>query len=120
MGGVGETNGMTTAFTEALNGPIAYGSTPYVDQADVLQNMGSLLTPRGDTFVVRTYGDSLDKNGKVMARAWCEAIVQRTPDYSDTADEDYLKFSELSSDVNKRFGRKFYVVNFRWLNPKEI
>lgn len=116
----GETEGMTTAFTAALKGPIAYGSTPYVDQADVLRHMGSTLTPRGDTFVIRTYGDSLDKNGNVAARAWCEAIVQRTPEYLDTADKAHLKNSELVSEANKQQGRRFQIISFRWLNADEI
>ena len=69
------------AFPEALEGPVAYGSAAYVDQADILRNLGAQLTPRGDTFVVRAYGDSLDSAGKVQARAWCEAVVQRVPEY---------------------------------------
>ncbi|MES2982536.1 MAG: hypothetical protein V4727_09505 [Verrucomicrobiota bacterium] len=120
IGGSTETTGMTTAFTRALEGPIAYGSTPYVDQADILRHTGSLLTPRGDTFVVRAYGDSLDKNGNVVARAWCEAVIQRTPDYVDTSDEAHLKQSDLVSETNKRYGRKFNVIGFRWLNANEV
>jgi type II secretory pathway pseudopilin PulG len=116
----GETDGMATAFTKALEGPIAYGSTPYVDQADLLRHMGSILTPRGDTFVIRTYGDSLDKGGNVAARAWCEAVVQRTPEYLDTADEAHLKNSELVSEVNRQQGRRFQIIAFRWLNSDEI
>lgn len=115
-----ETIGMTTAFTKALEGPIAYGSTPYVDQADILRHMGSVLTPRGDTFVVRAYGDSLAKNGNVEARAWCEAIIQRTPDYVDTSDDAHLKQSDLLSESNKRYGRKFNIISFRWLNVEEV
>lgn len=120
IGGSTETNGMTTAFTKALGGPIAYGSTPYIDQADILQYTGSLLTPRGDTFVIRTYGDSLDKNGNVVARAWCEAIVQRTPNYIDTSDDAHLKQSDLASEGNKLYGRKLNIIGFRWLNANEI
>lgn len=120
LGGSTETNGMVTAFTRALEGPIAYGSTPYIDQADILRHMGSILTPRGDTFVIRTYGDSLDKNGNVLARAWCEAIIQRTPDYVDSTDDAHLKQSALASDSNKRYGRKLNIIGFRWLNANEV
>lgn len=111
---------MTTAFTKALEGPIAYGSTPYVDQADILRHMGSILTPRGDTFVIRTYGDSLDAQGNVVARAWCEAHVQRIPDYVDSTDDAHLKNSVLISEANKQFGRKFQIIAFRWLNSDEV
>ncbi len=107
-------------FPEALEGAIAYGSSAYVDQADVLRNLAEQLTPRGDTFVIRTYGDSIDASGKVVARAWCEAVVQRNPDYVDSKDESHLKQSDLSSASNKKFGRKLNIVKFRWLNGSEI
>ena len=111
---------MNPAFPKALDGPIAYGSAAYVDQADILRNFASQLTPRGDTFVIRTYGDSLDGNGEVRARAWCEAVVQRIPDYLDPADEPHVKHSDLTSTTNKAYGRRLHVINFRWLNESEI
>jgi hypothetical protein len=109
------------AFPEAANGPIAYGSSAYVDQADVLRHFAEQLTPRGDTFVIRAYGDALDKNGKVIARAWCEAVVQRTPDYVNGLDAPYLKQSDpsLSSD-SKLYGRKLVIAHFRWLSADEV
>ena len=115
-----EVKDITFAFPDAAKGPAAYGSSAYVDQADVLRHFAEQLTPRGDTFVIRTYGDSLDKEGNVLARAWCEAVVQRTPDYVDSADENHLKASALQSDANRRFGRSFQIVSFRWLNASEI
>lgn len=114
----------TAAFPEALSGPIAYGSTPYVDQADILRHIGSSLTPRSDTFIVRAYGDSLDVNGDVQARVWCEAVVQRTPEYLDpstaSGDRAHIKHADLVSDANKVFGRKLEMVSFRWLSADEI
>jgi hypothetical protein len=115
-----EKAGMNPAFPEALDGPVAYGSSAYVDQADMLRNFAAQLTPRGDTFVIRTYGDSLDPTGKVVARAWCEAIVQRVPDYVDSTDEPHLKQSALKSEANKLFGRKLQIVSFRWLGGSEV
>jgi hypothetical protein len=111
---------MNAVFPEAMEGAIAYGSSAYVDQADILRNTAEQLSPRGDTFVIRTYGDSIDANGKVIARAWCEAVVQRVPEYVDLKDKPHLKQSELSSDHNKKFGRKIRLVSFRWLNNSEI
>jgi len=109
------------AFPEAMYGPVAYGSTPYVDQADVLRHLGSSLIPRGDTFIIRSYGDALDVSGNVVARAWCEAIVQRKPDYLDPGvDENHFSQSRLSSETNKKFGRKFEIIHFRWLNADEV
>jgi hypothetical protein len=111
---------VNATFPEAMEGAIAYGSPAYVDQADMLRNLAEQLSPRGDTFVIRTYGDALDNSGKVIARAWCEAIVQRTPEYVDSSDEAYLKQADLSSDKNKEFGRKFEITRFRWLNDSEV
>jgi len=91
-----------------------------VDQADILRNFAEQLTPRGDTFVIRTYGDSLSENGEVIARAWCEAVVQRVPEYLDTQDENETKQADLQSPENIRFGRRFKIVSFRWLNADEV
>jgi Tfp pilus assembly protein PilX len=112
--------GMNADFPLALEGPIAYGSAAYIDQADVLRNFAAQLTPRGDTFVVRSYGDSLDSNGDVVARAWCEAVVQRIPEYIDSTDLEHVKQADLISLSNKMFGRKLSIVSFRWLNPEEV
>jgi hypothetical protein len=106
-------------FPDAAKGPIAYGSAPYVDQADVLQHFSEQLTPRGDTYVVRAYGDSIDGNGNIVARAWCEAVVQRVPEYCDSADAAHEKQSELT-ETNKMFGRNLIILSFRWLNSEEI
>jgi hypothetical protein len=115
-----ETSALDFEFDAAAKGPVAYGSAAYIDQADILRHLGSQMTTRGDTFVIRTYGDSLDANGKVVARAWCEAIVQRTPAYLDTSDDAHLKSVDLQSDTNKRFGRKFVITGFRWMTQDEI
>ncbi len=115
-----ETGGMGYAFADAAKGPIAYGSAAYVDQADILRQLAAQLTPRGDTFVVRAYGDAVDGAGNIVARAWCEAVVQRTPEYIDNADDCHLKTSSLSSAANQRFGRRLEIMSFRWLHSSEI
>jgi hypothetical protein len=116
-----ELGGMNPEFREALEGPIAYGSAAYVDQADILRGFGGQLTPRGDTFLIRTYGDSVDSDGQIKARAWCEAVVQRVPEYLDqTKDKPSTSFDELDSESNRQFGRPFRVVSFRWLDADEV
>ncbi|MEY3898471.1 MAG: hypothetical protein RLZZ214_3993 [Verrucomicrobiota bacterium] len=115
-----EINSMNPAFPEALEGPIAYGSSAYVDQADILSGLAEQLTPRGDTFVIRTYGDAMSPDGKVTARAMCEAVVQRLPEYLDGQDAAHLKQNELKSESNKRFGRRIAIISFRFLSPAEI
>lgn len=118
--GNSEIASMNPAFPEALAGPVAYGSAAYVDQADILRNFAEQLTQRGDTFVIRAYGDSLNTAGQVEARAWCEAVVQRVPDYLDPADESQVKQASLKSAANKTFGRQLRLVTFRWLNQTEV
>ncbi len=107
-------------FPEAMEGPIAYGSAAYVDQADILRSFPAQLTPRGDTFVIRAYGDSLDDAGNVVGRAWCEAVVQRLPEYLDPTDDSEVSQADLNSLSNQNFGRRLAIVKFRWLNPSEI
>jgi hypothetical protein len=114
-----ETSSLTFAFKAAAKGPVAYGSAAYIDQADILRHLGSQMTPRGDTFVIRTYGDSLAADGKVLARAWCEAVVQRVPNYIDPTNQPHEKQSALS-DSNKIFGRQFEIIHFRWMHRDEI
>jgi len=85
-----------------------------------LPNPLSLTQARSDYFRIRAVGESLDRTGKVVARAWCEAYVQRTPEYVDSTDPVHFRHAELGSSANRTFGRKFQIVSFRWLNPEEV
>lgn len=91
----------------------------FVTQADLLAMIGPALTPRGDTFLVRAYGDSVSPGGKITGRAWLEAVVQRTPDFVDDSQSPETETAALNA-INKKYGRKFRVVSIRWLNPEEI
>ena len=91
-----------------------------VTQGDILSALGSRVTVRADTFRIRGYGETRDATGKViLAKAWCEAVVQRVPDFVDPADPAYAQYSTLNG-VNKKFGRRYEIVSFRWLGPKEV
>jgi hypothetical protein len=93
----------------------------WLTQADVLQAIGPVIAARSDTFRIRTCGEALSADGKtVLARAWCEAIVQRVPDFIDPADPPFARLANLKSDLNKRFGRRFALTSFRWLSANEI
>lgn len=96
------------------------GSPATITQADLLGPIAPVLNARSDTFVVRGYGESLDASGRVTARAWCEAVVQRLPDYFDPADLPEVTTLGLKSDLNKRFGRQMKMISFRWLSPDEV
>lgn len=95
------------------------GIPGWLTQADVLQAIGPVISARSDTFRIRSYGESLDAAGNVIARAWCEAIVQRTPDYVDPTNPPEADYDSLNS-VNLSFGRRFEIISFRWLHPDEI
>ena len=95
------------------------GIPGWLTQADVLQVIGNSLTARSDTFRIRSYGESLDRSGNVIAKAYCEAIVQRNPGYVDPSNDPSTRGASLSA-TNQRFGRKFEIVSFRWLSPEEI
>ncbi len=94
----------------------AWGALGFVTQADLLQSLGPVLTARSDTFVVRAYGNALDEQGKILSEAWCEAVVQRTPEplYPDPHGLN----PDLERDID--FGRRFIIKRFRWLGRNEI
>ena len=95
----------------------AWGAPSYLTQADVLQVIGPALTARSDTFVIRTYGDAVDAAGVVQARAWCEAVVQRTP---EPLDPDESGLNPANPGTPEDFGRRFVITSFRWLQPGEV
>lgn len=96
------------------------GIPGWVTQADVLQAIGPVISPRSDTFRIRSYGEALDPStGQVTAKAWCEAVVQRTPLYVDAQNAATDRGAALNS-LNQFFGRRYQIVSFRWLSPNEI
>lgn len=113
---------------KAAKGSRYAGIPGYVMQSDILQGISSSLSVRGDTFVIRAYGESL-ADGKIAARAWCEAVVQRMPEYvdpSDAADKKMRIAGKLPGETaalqpaNQNHGRQFKITSFRWLNKDEI
>ena len=99
------------------------GFPGYLLQGDVLSSLGPSLAARSDTFTVRTYGDTVNPaTGVVEGRAWCEAVVQRTPDYvSPKNGATGNAPDEAATDAaNAAFGRRYQIVSFRWLGPNDI
>jgi hypothetical protein len=106
-------------YPAAAEGFSTYGVPGWTRQADILRPLAPILSVRDDTFTIRCYGDALDATNKVVARAWCEAVVRRTRDYADSADEADT-FTPPKSSANTTFGRRFRIVSFRWLSEAEI
>ena len=106
-------------FPAAAVGRSAYGLPGWTRQADVLRPIAPILSARDDTFTIRAHGDARDENGKIVSRMVCEAVVQRTRDYVDPAEAPELA-TPVTSTINKKFGRRFEIVSFRWLSPSEI
>jgi len=77
-----------------------------------LHAVAPYVTVRSDTFRIRAYGASTDRAGNILAEAWCEAVVQRSPDYVDPSDEAHER--DLTP-ANEIFGRRFRILSFRWL-----
>lgn len=76
----------------AGSGGINDGGPYYLTSADFLQTYGNFLTARGDTFLIRGYGDChRGRTGRILASAVGEMMVQRLPD------------------------RSFRIVYFRWV-----
>ena len=99
----------------------------YLTQADLLNALGPSLTARSDTFRIRAYGDVVNPaTGSTTpdSRAWCEAIVQRLPDYVDTSlppETDLAAVpASAAKTTNQAFGRRFKIVSFRWLSSHDI
>jgi Tfp pilus assembly protein PilX len=74
------------------------------DYTQILTALGPMLAVRSDTFRIRAYGEALNPAdpARIEAAAYCEAIVQRTP------------------EPMPGFGRRFVITYFRWLGPEDI
>ena len=99
----------------------------YLTQADLLTALGPSLTARSDTFRIRAYGDVVNPavgGATPDAHAWCEAIVQRLPDYMDNSMPAETDLSAAPTSpaktTNQAFGRRFKVISFRWLSSNDI
>ena len=112
-------DGVSYEYPKAAEGSSAHGVPGWIRQADVLRPIAPVLSARDDTFTIRTYGDARDNDGNILARAWCEATVQRSRDFVDSADQAG-SVEPPTSAVNQTFGRKYVIKSFRWLNTDEV
>jgi hypothetical protein len=112
---------------KAAEGHSTFGLPGWPRQADLLDRLSPVISVRDETFVVRAMGTSPLVNG-ATAKAWCEAVYQRLPEYVDAsipAHESPLGDANLSPTandylINVVLGRRFRLVSFRWLNPADL
>lgn len=112
-------NTASYTFSQAEAGIAAQGAPGVVKQADILTPIAPYLSARSDSFLIRTAGQKTDANGVVIARAYCEAVVQRVADFVDPRNVPTTAIASLNP-INRVFGRRFQIVSFRWLSPGEI
>jgi hypothetical protein len=100
-------------------------------QADILAAVGSALSTRSDTFVIRCYGDATDplNSSRSLAGCWIEAVVQRIPEFCDPSQppetevckpSDGRSHNPLLSKMNRVLGRRFVILSARVLSQKDL
>ena len=107
-------------FPEAEEGAMNYGAPSLVKQGDILTPIAPILSARSDSFIIRAYGDVKSADGRILAQAWCEAVLERGREYVDSSEDATTLPEELTKEINRSFGREFEIVSFRWLNPDEV
>ncbi|MFP6901101.1 MAG: hypothetical protein VCA36_09160, partial [Opitutales bacterium] len=90
----------------AANGVTGAMMPGWLSQADLLTPLAPVISVRSDTFRIRAYGDAGPDNPDI--RVWCEAIVQRVPEYiidevnfPDEGDPPHARPMEPYEDVNE-------------------
>ncbi len=133
---------LEAAIAEAgINTNVPEFSSQWLTQADIMTALAPTLFARSDTFVIRTYGEVLNPaTSAVEGRAWCEAVVQRLPEYfaepstftgdalasafepppPDPATPEVIPEATAAQKLNKQLGRRFKVISFRWLTRNDI
>lgn len=118
---LGDQSVIEKAIADAgLNSAVPEFSSQWLTQGDIMTALAPVLFPRSDTFVIRSYGEAVNPaTGATEGRAWCEATVQRVPEYFDKTQFEETPPAGLNP-LNRRYGRRFKVISFRWLTRSDI
>ena len=93
---------------------IPRNASAFLSQADLLSALSPGMSARSDTFRIRSYASIQSSlSQKSVARAYCEAIVQRIP---ERIDEDRSRIMENAQG----FGRRFKIIDIQWLNASQL
>ncbi|MEO1857338.1 MAG: hypothetical protein ABGY95_08270, partial [Rubritalea sp.] len=117
FGGVAVPKNHSELNSAGGSGKSSDGSVSQITQADILNRLAPSLTVRGDTYLIRTYGEATI--GNQTSRVWCEAVVQRGHEFVDTSQPSTTAPADLNL-INQTYGRRFNIVSFRWLSEKEV
>jgi Tfp pilus assembly protein PilX len=113
---------VVTSDGQQINDPltVAEFSSQWLTQADLVGLLAPVLFARSDTFRIRAYGDTANPvTGAVEGRAWCEALVQRLPDYCDATQPAETPPAALNP-LNQTYGRRFKIIHFQWLTASSL
>jgi len=100
-------------------------------QSDILEAVGSSLSTRSDTFVIRCYGEATDPldRSRTLAGCWIEAVVQRIPEFCDPSQPPETEVARLTdgqlhnpslNQTNRTLGRRFVILSTRTLTQKDL
>jgi len=100
-------------------------------QSDILEAVGSSLSTRSDTFVIRCYGEATDPLDptRTLSGCWIEAVVQRIPEFCDPRQPPETEVAKLTdgqlhnpllNQINRTLGRRFVILSTRTLTQKDL
>jgi hypothetical protein len=100
-------------------------------QSDILEAVGSSLSTRSDTFVIRCYGEATDPLDptRTLSGCWIEAVVQRIPEFCDPSQPPETEVAKLTdgqlhnpllNQINRTLGRRFVILSTRTLAQKDL
>ncbi|MEY3607773.1 MAG: hypothetical protein RLZZ447_561 [Verrucomicrobiota bacterium] len=121
--------GINTAVAEIDPEAKVQLNSQWLTQGDVMTALAPALFARSDTFTIRAYGEAVNPaTNATEGRAWCEALVQRVPEYFDpptgngdlTGDAAEVLPENLTSPLNLANGRRFRILSFRWLTQPDL
>ena len=121
----------TDPRTSSSNGHSLRAAPTSLMQSDILEAVGSSLSTRSDTFVIRCYGDATDPldPARTLAGCWIEAVVQRIPEFCDPSQPPETEVAKLTdgqlhnpllNQTNRTLGRRFVILSTRTLTQKDL
>lgn len=89
-------------------------------QYDVLDIIGDKIAVRSDSCIIRAYGEAVHHFSRKKVGCHCEAVVQRVPEYIEADKNAPEEGLDKLTTVNRRFGRRYKIVSFRWLKGGNV